>query len=123
MKEKIAETLYTIFEQELGACGQREAFVSGYLNTRATDFTLSVRGKKTVRFIRTPLGLGEVTRASDEPKRAAANAAIKHLARWIVSIPPLERKAWCEGELEWPGIAQPPQPLEPEDTPCCLNAV
>src|SRR6185369_5246406 len=102
MKEKVANALYDIFEQELGACGQREEFVSGYMNTRATDFTLLVKGHKTVHYIRMPLGLGEVTRAPDEVKRVAANLAIRGLAKWILSKSPLERIAWANGELSRP---------------------
>lgn len=106
MKATIADVIYSIFVRELGADEfHRFSFVWSYCNMDFNDFTILCDGnREAAHYRRTPLGLGEVTRATYEPERRAANQAIRDLARWIYSIPPLERMDWCEGRLVWPGL-------------------
>jgi hypothetical protein len=102
VRPKIADALYSIFVKELGADEfHRFSFVWSYCNMDFHDFTILCDGnREQAHYRRTPLGLGEVASALYEPQRLAANQAIRDLARWIVSIPPLERMAWVNGEIE-----------------------
>lgn len=102
MKQKIANALYDIFVQELGADEfHRFSFVWSYCNMPFDDFTILCEDRQRALYRRAPRGLGEVVEATYEPQRQAANQAIRKLARWIGSSPPLDRMAWVNGEIAY----------------------